>query len=281
MPGGKIDLHIHTRHSDGHYPPAEVVRIALERGIETLSITDHDTIDGLRDSASCCKSAGVTFIPGIEFTTYVEDREIHLLSYFFNPADVNLNRLIEFCKSERLHRAERIVRKLQQRNVPLTMDDVRAESGSASITRPHIASALVNRKLVNSFSEAFDLYLSNSAPCYERKVYIDPKSIFDGVRNAGGLTFIAHPANTSETIITALIHAGLDGIETIHPSHSASQTKHLTDIANAYFLLTSGGSDFHGGRKQDDENLGKYFITQNTLALMRQHLPEAHSRFAR
>jgi len=123
--------------------------------------------------------------------------------------------------------------------------------------------------------EAFNLYLGNHAPCYEKKIHVDPATVFETVSAAGGLSFIAHPSNMQEDIIRKLIDSGVDGIEVIHPSHSPSQEKYFREIADAYFLLQSGGSDFHGGKKNDENNLGQFFIHEPYVANMRKRLVKA------
>jgi predicted metal-dependent phosphoesterase TrpH len=273
MDGGKVDLHLHTFFSDGHYSPAEVVELAKAQSLDTISITDHDTIDALPEAGRCCKQAGISLVPGIEFTTYVDEREVHILSYYFDTSDEELLHLINFCKQERYHRAERMIKKLNQCGVALSMPEVEEVAGPAPITRPHIAAVLQRKGVVQSFNQAFDQYIGNASPCYERKIFIDPTSIFDAVRHARGLSFIAHPANMPESVIVKLIGYGMDGIETVHPSHSPAQSNNWNSIAEAYFLLTCGGSDFHGGRKQDEENIGKYYIAKSRLVQMKQRLP--------
>ena len=143
---------------------------------------------------------------------------------------------------------------------------------NSAVGRPHIAQALLEKGQVKSFFEAFYKYIGNHAPAYERKVHLSPQSAFKIINDAGGLSFIAHPGNMPEILIKELIDAGVDGIEVIHPSHSPEQVRFYRGIVNEYFLLESGGSDYHGGRREDDDNLGKYYTTIKVIDAMRTRL---------
>jgi predicted metal-dependent phosphoesterase TrpH len=138
--------------------------------------------------------------------------------------------------------------------------------------RPHIAQALLAKGQVKSFFEAFYKFIGNHAPAYERKVHLSPQSAFKIISDAGGLSFIAHPGNMPEILIKELIDAGVDGIEVIHPSHSPEQVRFYRGIVNEYFLLESGGSDYHGGKREDDENLGKYYTSSKVVDTMKTRL---------
>ena len=127
------------------------------------------------------------------------------------------------------------------------MDDVLSQAKNSAIGRPHIAQAMLFKGFVGSFFEAFNKYIGNKGPAFEKKVHLSPQSACKIINDAGGLSFIAHPGKMPEHLIKELIEAGIDGIEVIHPSHTSNQTKYYRGIANEYFLLESGGSDFHGG----------------------------------
>jgi predicted metal-dependent phosphoesterase TrpH len=131
---------------------------------------------------------------------------------------------------------------------------------------------MVKKGLVSNYYEAFSKYIGNGCPAYERKVHVSPRSAFKIISDAGGLSFIAHPGNLPDIIMVELIEAGLDGIEVLHPSHLPYQIKHYRGIVNEYFLLESGGSDFHGGERNDYENLGKYSIGIAKVEAMRKQL---------
>ncbi len=268
----KTDLHTHTNYSDGYYSPAELLQKALDKGIGMISITDHDSVSGVNEARKFSSKIGIEIIPGLEISTEIGDNEIHILGYFIDPDNKELERYLVFFREERYKRAIRIVEKLNILGIALTMDDVMLQAKNSAIGRPHIAQALLEKKFIGSFFEAFNKYIGNNGPAFEKKVHLSPQSACKIINDAGGLSFIAHPGKMPEHLIKQLIEAGIDGIEVIHPSHSASQTKYYRGITNEYFLLESGGSDYHGGRREDDGNFGKYFTSSKVIEAMRSRL---------
>ncbi|MBI1939037.1 MAG: PHP domain-containing protein [Ignavibacteriales bacterium] len=268
----KIDLHMHTAHSDGAYPPIELVKRSKEAGLSTISITDHDSVNGINEAIIYGKEIGVEVIPGVEISTDLEDKEIHLLAYFIDIENEELRKYLIFFRDERFHRAKRIVQKLRKLGLHITLDDVLAQAQNSSIGRPHVAYALVDLGIISNYYEAFDKFIGDNGPAYERKIHVSPQSALKLINDAGGLSIIAHPGYMKESILINLIKAGVDGIEVIHPSHNENQIKFYKGIVNQYCLLATGGSDFHGGKKGDDNNLGKYFISPNHLEAMRNML---------
>jgi predicted metal-dependent phosphoesterase TrpH len=270
---GKADLHMHTTYSDGMLSPEELVERAKAAGLTTISITDHDNVGAVDDGTACGKTAGIEVIPGVELSASIEEQDIHILAYFFDHRNQNLLDYLAFFRIERVKRAERIVEKLNGLKVPLKFESVLEQAGTGSIGRPHIANALLEEGLTESYHEAFWKYLGFGKPAYEKKYQVSPQAAIELIASAGGLSFIAHPANMiEEKVLFELINAGVDGIEVIHPSHSPERVMHYSGIVNEYFLLASGGSDFHGGRKNDNEIFGKYYISEDHVETMRRRL---------
>ncbi|MGB5288967.1 MAG: PHP domain-containing protein, partial [Ignavibacteriaceae bacterium] len=257
----KTDLHTHTYHSDGFYAPENLLTKAHNRGIKVLSITDHDSMNGISEAIEIAKKFEIEIVPGVEISSDIRDTEVHILGYFVDPNNKELEHYLNFFREERHKRAIRIVKKLNILGLNITIDDVLVFAKNSAIGRPHIAQALLAKGQVKSFFEAFYKYIGNHAPAYERKVHLSPQSAFKIINDAGGLSFIAHPGDMPEILIKELIDAGVDGIEVVHPSHSPEQVRFYRGIVNQYFLLECGGSDFHGGKREDDENLGKYHTT--------------------
>jgi predicted metal-dependent phosphoesterase TrpH len=268
----KIDLHIHTHCSDGAFSPIGVVNKAKKAGIDIISITDHDNLDGIKIAQEYAKEVGIEVIPGVEISTDVEDREVHLLGYFIDIENEEFQKYLSFFRQERYNRAVRIVRKLNNLGIVITIEDVLSQAKSSAIGRPHIAQALLELGYISNFFEAFDKYIGNYCPAYERKIHVSPQSALKLINDAGGLAFIAHPGNINEKILLSLIKYGLDGIEVIHPSHNPTQVKFYRGIVNEFYLLASGGSDFHGGKRGDEDNLGKYYINSTDFEAMRKML---------
>lgn len=271
MPGA-IDLHMHTYHSDGALSPFELIKKTKEAGLSVISITDHDSINGFQDACVYGKELGVEVIPGVEISTDLEDKEIHLLGYFINPDNDELTKYLSFFREERFHRAKRIINKLRNLGLKISIDDVLDRAKNSSIGRPHIANTLTEMGLVKSFNEAFEKYIGDFGPAYERKIHVSPHSALKLINEAGGLSFLAHPGFMNESILLNFIKSGIDGIEVIHPQHSSNQIRFYRGIVNQYCLLESGGSDFHGGEKWDDGNLGKYTLSQSSFDAMKKML---------
>ncbi len=268
----KTDLHTHTSFSDGHLNPKELLKKASRQGIEVISITDHDSVNAFEVAKNFEGKFDIEVIPGVEISSDIRDSEVHILGYFIDPQNKELEHYLHFFRDERYKRAIRIVEKLNVLGLKINMDDVLERANNSAIGRPHIAQALLINEQVKSYFEAFYKYLGNHAPAYERKVHLSPQSAFKIISDAGGLSFIAHPGNMPEILIKELIDAGVDGIEVVHPSHTPERVKFYRGIVNEYFLLESGGSDFHGGKREDDANLGKYYTTSKAVEAMRLRL---------
>ena len=269
---GKIDLHMHTTYSDGAYSPAELVRKAYKSGLSVISLTDHDSVNGIQEAIAYGKELGIEVIPGLEISTDVDDKEIHLLAYFIEIENEELKKYLSFFRDERFQRAKRIVQKLRNLGLPITLDDVLSHAKNSAIGRPHIAYTLADLGITHNYFEAFEKYIGDNGPAFERKIHVSPQSALKLISDSGGLSFIAHPGYMKENLLLNLIKAGIDGIEVIHPSHNNSQISFYRGIVNQYCLLESGGSDFHGGQKADENNLGKYCISPNHLEAMRKML---------
>jgi hypothetical protein len=270
---GKVDFHIHTTYSDGALSPVDVVHQASRAGLSIISITDHDHTGALEEAAAEGQRRSIEVVPGVELSASVDEQDVHILGYFIDPANSRLQEYLSHFRQERIRRAERIVGKLNALNVPLPFDAVLDQAGSGSVGRPHIANALVEQGFIETYHEAFYRYIGAGRPAYEKKFQISPREAVELISSAGGLSFIAHPGTLiAEDLLLRLINDGVDGIETVHPSHSAERTAYYSGIASEYFLLMSGGSDFHGGRKNGVDLFGKYVIPESYVAMMRRRL---------
>jgi hypothetical protein len=269
----KADLHLHTVYSDGALPAETLLQEAKLAGLTIVSITDHDNTGAIDEAIAIGKRLGIEVIPGVELSTSVGSLEVHLLGYFFDHRNRTLQDYLALFRAERLKRAERIVEKLNNLSIPLSLQAVLQQAGTGSVGRPHIATALLEEKLTGSYHEAFLKYIGFGRPAYEGKYQISPREAIALISDAGGLSFIAHPGNAiEETVLLGLIKEGVDGIEVVHPSHSMERTAHYRGIVSEYFLLASGGSDFHGGKKGDRDALGRYYIEAGDVDVMRHRL---------
>ncbi|MFE6734254.1 PHP domain-containing protein [Microbacterium sp. NPDC057650] len=252
---GPGDLHLHSNHSDGTETPAEVVRQAHAHGVRTAALTDHDRTTGWDEAGDQAVALGMTFIPGMEFSSKHEWRSVHVLGYLFDPTDAALVAETNRIRDDRIGRAERIVRNIS-RDYDLTWDDVLAQTaGDATIGRPHIADALIARGIVADRGEAFEGVLHPRTGYYEPHYAPDPLTAVRLITDAGGVAIIAHPATAGRdrmmpvAFIERLIDAGLAGFEIEHRENTEEGKRMLRDIAARHDLIVTGSSDYHGAGK--------------------------------
>lgn len=251
----RIDLHTHSRASDGTQSPAEVVGSAAQAGLDVLALTDHDTTSGWEQAAAAAMHHGIAFVPGIEISCQHEGISVHLLGYLQDPAAPSLVAELDASRGSRQTRAQRIVRLLST-DVPLQWDDVlqQVEPG-ATIGRPHIADAMVAKGIVASRGDAFDQYLYEGSPYYASHYAPDPVRAVALVGQAGGVAVMAHPFASirgpvvSDVVIEAMAAAGMAGLEVYHRDHSPEQVRHGLDLAHSLDLFATGASDYHGSGK--------------------------------
>lgn len=243
----KADLHIHTTASDGESTPRQILELARRVGLELIAVTDHDTLRGFREAKEAAGEYGVEVISGIEITAGYEGRECHILAYAFEPDHASIVRLCRRHRLARLERGKWIIDQLSREGLDLDIEEVKAEANWGNVGRPHIASLLVKKGYVASPKEAFIRYLSDSALGPIESEYYAFDAVIEGVREAGGVTVLAHPGRLySMEEIEDFRENGIDGIEVYHPGHSDRSRKELKAYAEEGGLLVTGGSDFHG-----------------------------------
>jgi len=268
------DLHSHTYYSDGIYSPEELLTRAKNAGLQAISITDHDTTDGCRVALGLADKIGIKVIKGIEVSCYENRTNIHILGYNIDIDNPELKVFLAEQKEYRKDRAFKILEKLNALKIPLDFDELLLRTGDVPITRPHIASMLVEKGFVRTIKEAFYMYLAEDMPAYIYKSDILVTKAIDIINKSGGVAVLAHPANWFQPpFLYKLIDSGLDGIEVYHPSHNNNQINHYKSIASQYWLLETGGSDFHGNREFDEGNLGKFGVSEKQLESILHHNP--------
>jgi hypothetical protein len=269
----RADLHTHTTHSDGALSPHDLILRAHTVGLTVLSITDHDNVGALDEAMEWARGFDMEVISGLELSVSLGEKDVHILAYFVDHRNQDLLDYLTFFRRERLKRAERIVQKLNNLSIPLRLDAVLEQAGIGSVGRPHVANALLDGGFVGSYHEAFDRYIGTGGPAFEKKYQLSPIDAFKMITSAGGLSFLAHPGKyLSEFDLSQLIKSGLDGIEVVHPAHDEKLMGYYRGLVNQYFLLESGGSDFHGGKKNDDHTLGLYTVPMHVVETMRSRL---------
>jgi predicted metal-dependent phosphoesterase TrpH len=252
-----VDLHCHSTASDGTFPPREVVRIAKEAGLSALALTDHDTVAGVAEAADEAAKLGVDFIPGIEISAeYPRPGTLHMLGYGIDPANETLANLTERLIAGRMDRNQKLIDKLNELGVPITLDEVKAQAGDGVMGRPHFAAVMVRKGVVSTTAEAFKLYLGQGGKAYLDKERLGPAEAIAMIHAAGGLAVLAHPVQLQKENdaqlkgeLKNLVDFGLDGVEIIHSDHRESVVDKLSDWADEFGLVKTGGSDFHGSNK--------------------------------
>ena len=269
----RIDLHIHSRYSDGLLSPFEILEYAAKRNVCAISITDHDTVEGIEPTLKQSSQFNIDVIPGIEISVSLKHRELHFLGYFIDYSHSAIRSYTETLRQAREDRAKKIIQLLNNIGFHLSLEPILVKAQGAPLGRPHIAEALVEGNYVFSAFEAFEKYLGEGRPAYVPKNVIGPMDAMEIIKDAGGLVFLAHPktAFIDESDVKRLVGAGLDGMEIIHPKHKSNDVTYYRNIAQKFDLLESGGSDCHGGR-EGQIILGTQLVPVSLLNSMKEKL---------
>ena len=250
-----VDLHLHTLASDGRLSPTELVRLAASQGLKTIAVTDHDTTDGLAEAFEAAKRfPGLRIIPGIELSADVPGDEVHVLGYFINPDDAELQAELVRFREGRVDRAKTMVEKLGQLGIHVEWERVQHFAGDGAVGRPHIAMALVEAGYCQEPKDAFPEYLGRNGLAYVERVKLTPAEAVGMIQRAGGAAVLAHPAymDDMESGIASLSGIGLAGIEVHYAKYREDTIRQLARIARQYELIPCGGSDYHGMGNSDE-----------------------------
>jgi len=261
----KIDLQIHSTASDGKFSPSDVVDMAVERGMEAIAITDHDTVSGLDEASIRAKERGLELVSGVEISCSISELNcvVDVLGLFIDYKNEELRKVLDGVKKDRVEEKKEIVKKLNELGYEITFNELLKEAKD-SLGRPHIAKILA-RKYPEKFkdiNDAFDKLIGNGKPAFIERPRISIKKTIDIIKKAGGISILAHPGryfNEDDKIIEKFISAGGKGIEVNYPYDKILKIdKDLNPkyrkIAEEKGLLMSGGSDFH--RKDRGSEIG-------------------------
>jgi predicted metal-dependent phosphoesterase TrpH len=258
-----IDLHTHTTFSDGTDTPTQLINKALAAGITTIALTDHDSISGWQEATTALRP-GICLVPGAEVSCQTLDGiSVHILGLLFDSSNTELIDTLEKTRENRFGRMEKIIAKINEAGIEISMSEVLEQlSDGATLGRPHLADALVKKGVVASREEAFTQMLHNHSKYYVSHYSPTPEAVIKLIKDAGGVSVIAHPmaSHRGRTIsldtFGSLIQAGLDGIEVDHRDHSAEEKTQLISLAKESKLVMTGASDYHGNGKLN--LLGEY-----------------------
>lgn len=245
----KVDLHIHTTASDGRFSPEEIVRKAVELGLEVIALADHDCVDGIVPALKAArKFPQLRIIPAVEVSTDVPDGEVHVLGYFIDYTSRELAEELARFRNSREIRAQKMVAKLADLGVHIDWRRVQEIAGEGSMARPHVAQAMLEKGYITSIREAFDKYIARDGPAYVEREKLTPVEAVALIVRTNGLPVMAHPFTVPdpEALISEMEAAGLIGIEVYYNGYTADEISRLVSLADRHGLLTTGGSDYHG-----------------------------------
>jgi len=255
------DLQTHSTHSDGTDSPRRIVELASDAGLGAIALTDHDTTTGLAEAKAAGEEFGIQVISGVEITCEYGGKSMDMLGYCFDSGADQLQAQLAVIQEGRRSRNLEIIGKLNALGFDITYEEVAAEADKTDgkiVGRPHFATVMIRKGIVQERQEAFDKYLAEGGAAYVQKLAVSPEECVDMLKSAGGLAVLAHPKlvrfpkdKNIRDLLTDLKAAGLAGIECYYSLHSDEETAMYLDLAKEFDLLVTGGSDYHGGNKPE------------------------------
>ncbi|MBO5473091.1 MAG: PHP domain-containing protein [Lachnospiraceae bacterium] len=275
-----VDLHTHTNKSDGSFTPTELVDYAVAKGLAAVAITDHDTTEGLEEALSYAASLlkqnkpSVEVIPGIEFSTEYEGKDVHIVGLYISYNAPAFQAQLKAFVASRINRNIKMCARLREAGIDITFDKLQAANPDAVITRAHYAAYLETHGYVKSRQEAFDRYLGDHTRYFIPREKVTPTQAIQLILEAGGIPILAHPPlyhmgkERLNTLTALLKEAGLMGIEAFYSTYTNQDERDMRRLADQYGLLLSGGSDFHGNNKPGLDlavGYGRLFVPEELL----------------
>jgi predicted metal-dependent phosphoesterase TrpH len=274
-----VDLHAHSTASDGSDSPAELIRLAVAKGLSAIALTDHDTQEGLAEARAAASTTDLELIPGTELSLNFDGGGMHLVVLWLEPGPGPLQDRLKGLQDGRGSRNERIVEVLSSLGMPLTLGEIEDEAGGGSVGRPHIAAVMVRKGYVPDIKTAFDLWLANDRPAYVGRPRLNPEEAIALARESGAVPVLAHPhtlgihrAQMMANVLTRLRKAGLVGLEAAYPAYRLHERYGYADLARRFDLIPSGGSDYHGTYKEGLDlgvGYGDLSVPESTLEELR------------
>lgn len=252
-----IDMHIHTNASDGSCSPSEVVKLAADSNLAAIAITDHDTVDGVKEAMEASQIYNMDVVPGVEMSAIYNGVEIHILGYFMDYENQQLLSRLDSIKQARYDRNEAMCERFKKDGINMTMERLSFGHGNTVITRAHFARILIEDGICKDMNQAFKKYLHKKSKYYIPTPDMTAKEAVELITEYGKAAFIAHPLiygfgySQIEEMLIALKEFGITGLEAYHSSNNCYESGRLRELARKHGLLISGGSDFHGAAKPD------------------------------
>lgn len=274
-----IDLHVHSKHSDGTCTTHELVDLAVYKGLKAIALTDHDTVAGLEEIMAYAKDKDIEIVPGIELSTEYNGKDIHILGLYINPYKPQFHAHLKTFQESRINRNRKMCENLAEQGIDITYEDLMNTFKGAVVTRAHYARYLLDKGYVKSMKEAFERYVGDHCKAFVPREKITPEQAVDLILQAGGIPVLAHPilyrmsdANLDK-LVASLKEAGLMGIEAVYSTYAPSEERYVKRLAAKYDLLLTGGSDFHGSNKKDIDlgnGRGRLFVPEELLDKLKQ-----------
>ena len=278
-----IDLHLHTLASDGRLTPTELIQMVVKNGLKIISVTDHDSTEGLAEAYEAAKEfPDLRIIPGIEMSADIPGDEVHVLGYFLDYHDEEFQAQLTEFRMGRVGRAQVMVEKLDALGKPVEWERVMHFAGDGTVGRPHIALAMVEAGYFKEPKEAFGEYLGNDGLAYYDRPKLAPAAGVEMIKKVGGVPVLAHPTfmNDLEAGIANLKKVGLMGMEVYYAQYDDDTVRHLARLAKEYDLIPCGGSDYHGMGNSGEPLPGTLGPPEETIALLEEAAAKAKSERA-
>ena len=263
-----IDMHTHTNYSDGDLSPQELITLAIKKGVGTLAITDHDTIEGIKKvnrNENIIVDSGIEIINGIELSAKTDKGRMHILGYGIDLNNKSLNKKMVDLKDNSINSVLSIMEQIKRDyGIKFSYEDIKAlVNANHNLSRPDLAKLCVKYEYATTIQDAFDKYLIDAHnKTRQTSKGLQYQECLELITNSGGIPVLAHPKSLELSekefliLLKEMISCGLKGIEVYHSSHSKEETDYYIKTANKYGLLISGGSDFHGKTIKPDIELG-------------------------
>ncbi|MFZ0014062.1 MAG: PHP domain-containing protein [Acidimicrobiia bacterium] len=274
-----VDLHTHSTASDGSDRPARLIELAATVGLGCIALTDHDTQEGLPEAAEAAARLAIDLVPGVELSLDYADGGMHLVVLWLEPGEGPLQDRLPALQQGRGARNEQIVDRLNELGMPITLEEVVAESGGGTVGRPHIAAVMMRHGYVPDIRTAFDIWLGAGRPAYASRPRLGPEEAISLARESGAVPILAHPhtlgittATEMADLLSRLVAAGLVGLEAHYSSYRRHERAGYADLARRFGLVPSGGSDYHGVYKPGlalGAGYGDLIVTGETVERLR------------
>jgi predicted metal-dependent phosphoesterase TrpH len=273
--GRIIDLHSHSTASDGVYRPAEVAAQAAAAGLGVWALSDHDSMAGIPEAAAAAAGCGLRLVPGIELSTFIDQREIHVLGHFLDPESPAIRDFSDLLAEKRRVRMGEIIEKLAAVGVAVLPEDIEKYAGGKILGRPHVARALVERGHASSVKEAFDRWLGDGKPAFVPRFRLEARDAIALVRDAGGVATVAHPglSRVERGELQRMKGWGLSGVEVNHPDQNPSVRDKYRRLCQELDLVPTAGSDYHGEVVAPSRHLGDCSMAEAELAALEARRP--------